>query len=193
MTLHRLSAKLFLQNPVDLDIEAVTAVFHEWIQQSKAPGMLIDVADYRHMVDGPGIVLVGSDVDYAVDLTDGRPGVMHLVKRDLPESIGQCVRMAVHGALVAADLSEQAGLCKVATGEMQLMFRDRLNTPNDQATFDRLHGDVAKVLSQLYGGAGLTVDRAGSADRRPLCMNVTAPAVPDLATLIQRSAASAGA
>ena len=45
-----------------------TAVFHAWIQKGAVEGLLLDVADYQHIQDGPGMILIGDQVDYAFDL-----------------------------------------------------------------------------------------------------------------------------
>ena len=88
MNLHRISVKYFVAEPECVDLDAMIPVFHEWIQRSRVPGMLVDVADYRHITGGPGVVLVGHDVDYALDTTDGRPGLVHTRKRSITGELG---------------------------------------------------------------------------------------------------------
>jgi hypothetical protein len=60
MTPHRITLKYFVTDPTAVHLHAMIPLFHCWIQQSKVPGMLIDVADYSHMVDGPGVMLIGT-------------------------------------------------------------------------------------------------------------------------------------
>lgn len=48
------------------DLEPAITVFHRCIQRGWLEGRLIDVADYRHVPSGPGVMLVGHDVDYAL-------------------------------------------------------------------------------------------------------------------------------
>jgi len=48
------------------DIEPALGVFHRLIQRRLVEGFLLDVADYRHVPNGPGVMLVGQDVDYGI-------------------------------------------------------------------------------------------------------------------------------
>ena len=36
-----------------IDLTQAIPVFHRWIQEQALPGLLIDVADYRHVPEGP--------------------------------------------------------------------------------------------------------------------------------------------
>src|SRR4051812_11582752 len=54
----KIGVKLFTSNP-SIHLEDVVPVFHSWIQQQALAGqLLIDVADYLHVPQGPGVVLV---------------------------------------------------------------------------------------------------------------------------------------
>ena len=64
--------KIFARESVDLG--AAIPVFHRWIQDRVCPEMLIDVADYRHVPNGPGVVLMGHEASYSLDNTKGRLG-----------------------------------------------------------------------------------------------------------------------
>ena len=77
----RIKVKYFVQEPAAVDLPAFIPVFHHWIQEHRVEGLLIDVADYKHMQNGPGIVLIGHEADYALDLAGGRPGLIYDRKR----------------------------------------------------------------------------------------------------------------
>ena len=63
----RISVKLFTTDPeAEVDLHKYIRVFHEFIKEKKVEGLLIDVADYSHVPEGPGIVLIGHDVDYSL-------------------------------------------------------------------------------------------------------------------------------
>ena len=61
----RLALRLSLATPV-ADLEPAIGVFHRCLQRGWLEGALIDVADYRHVPQGPGVMLVGHDIDYAL-------------------------------------------------------------------------------------------------------------------------------
>ena len=77
MELQHLNVKLLLENSQDLDLDAIVNIFHGWIQEQLCEELLLDVADYRHVHHGPGVVLIGHEADYAIDNTDGRWGIRY--------------------------------------------------------------------------------------------------------------------
>src|SRR3954465_5689913 len=50
-------------NADGIDLAAFAPVFQRWIQQKSVEGQFVDVADYRHVFEGPSIVLIGHDSD----------------------------------------------------------------------------------------------------------------------------------
>src|SRR3954465_15468889 len=71
--------KVFARRPVSID-DAIP-VFHRWIQDRVCPEMLIDVADYRHVPNGPGVMLIGHEANYSLDNTKGRLGLLYSRKQ----------------------------------------------------------------------------------------------------------------
>ena len=78
----KLNLKLFIENPEALDVKAVIPVFHGWIRDNLLDGLPIDVADYKHVPNGPGLMLIGHDGDYAIDFANGRSGLWYSHKRE---------------------------------------------------------------------------------------------------------------
>src|SRR5690606_5668475 len=92
------------------DAEKFVPVFHRWIRDDVLDELVIDVADYTHVPEGPGVVLVGHGSDYYVDLAENRPGLLYSRKRDLPEGanlIDDALRRALNAVRL---LEEEAGL-----------------------------------------------------------------------------------
>ena len=58
------------------NLAAFSGVFQGWIQRKALDGQLIDVADYRHVFEGPSVVLIGHDGDYTIEKRDGRLGLL---------------------------------------------------------------------------------------------------------------------
>jgi adenylyltransferase/sulfurtransferase len=79
-------------------------VFHRFIQRSLVEGFILDVADYRHVPDGPGVMLVGQDLDY--NLT---PSSFSVTLRRRGTSIEEQYREAVRVLLGAADQINEDG------------------------------------------------------------------------------------
>ena len=77
----RISAKLFIDQPTQANLDNVIPIFHDWIRDQKTDHLLIDVVDYRHVHNGPGVILIGHEGDYAIDAAKGRTGLLYTNKR----------------------------------------------------------------------------------------------------------------
>ena len=153
--------------------------------------MLIDVADYRHMTNGPGVLLVGHDVDYALDLGGGKPGLLHTRKRSSTDRLGERLADAFNAGLLACQtLSEDAalgGAIRFHTDQVELTLMDRLATPNRAATFDEFRGEIEAFVGALYEGTTCSIERDEEDERRCLTVRISAPGAPDVRTLTQRA------
>ena len=104
--------KLFLQDSSQVNLEAFIPVFHDWIQHQRLDELLIDVVDYRHVHDGPAVMLIAHDAHYAIDVADGRMGLLYSRRREThPSRIAiQGVPQRLHSVLQCA--SRRAGFWK---------------------------------------------------------------------------------
>ena len=170
MTPQRIAAK-FLVEPdpaAAVALEPVIGLFHRFIQEQSLPGLLLDVADYAHVPDGPGVVLIGHDVDYGIDLADGQAGLLVVRKRFAGQAFGEVLRDTLGWALRAAQViggEKDLGL-RFASDALTLHFFDRLVTPNSDEAFEAVRGEVEPVAERLYGAAGYELSRVHSDDRR---------------------------
>ena len=166
MTPKRLSAKIFLSEVTDVELADYVPVFQRWIQRNAVEGLLIDVADYAHVHHGPGVILIGDEGDYSLDIAEGRPGLLYTRKRAMPNSLQEALITVVRLALAAARQLEQESSLKnpgIEFGEIQLKFLDRLNVPNTPETFDAIKDALQTFANNLYGNAEITL---GSDDPR---------------------------
>jgi hypothetical protein len=171
MTPRRIAVKLFASpDPAaPVDLAACLALFHRFIQQQSVEGLLIDVADYAHVPEGPGVVLIGHEVDYGIDLAGGRAGLLTTRKRypqDL--ALAEVLRDALRKALVAARAIERDGSTglRFATGALEIQLVDRLAAPNRAEAYEAARQEVAPVLGALYGAARIEIRRAHAQDAR---------------------------
>ncbi len=151
----KLTIKVFARQPIDPK-EAVE-VFHRWIQQDAVPGVLIAVADYSHIEDGPGVMLVGHEANYAIDRNGGQPGLVFTNRRGrlgetprarifeaLKSTLNACVLFAEE---VGASVDELFDM-----GEIIFGIRDRLAAPNSPLTFNQVKGELTEIICAVYGG-----------------------------------------
>src|SRR5439155_26999201 len=84
MNAQKLCIKLFLKDPAQLHGVKLVPIFQSWIQMHAIEDHLaIDVADYEHVPDGPGTVLVTHEANFALDNTGGRPGLLYQRKQQI--------------------------------------------------------------------------------------------------------------
>ena len=170
MEAHKLQLKIYLtpETARTLDVEAVIPVFHRWIKQRALPELTIDVANYRHVPQGPGVVLIGHGSDYFLDEGEGRPGLLHNRKRAglaPAERLGDLARRTLHAAsLLERDLA-LTGKIKFATNELLFRVNDRLAAPNSDATFAALKPELDALAKTLFGIKTIWIDSIANCER----------------------------
>jgi hypothetical protein len=156
MDSYKLAVKFFIENPGVLKTEDFIPVFHRWIQSRALDGhQLIDVADYGHVYQGPGTVLVSHEANIHADAEGGRLGLFYIRKYTVEGSFHDRLKVVFANALKAASLLENdavlAGNIKFRTDEALFQINDRLNAPNTPETFADVKTDLQSFLNKLYG------------------------------------------
>ena len=106
--LHRFGLKLFVDADAVVSPHAYIPVFHRWIQTGSVDGLLIDVADYSNLADGPRVLLVAHEGNYAIDDSGGRPGLVYTRKQPLDGPFADRLDTVSRTLLGAARLLEMA-------------------------------------------------------------------------------------
>jgi hypothetical protein len=153
MTPQRLSVKFFVQGDAPVDLAPFTPLFHRWIQNDVVEGLLVDVADYRHVPDGPGILLIGHEVDYGLDLSAGRPGLLVRRKRyQGAASLAEVLRDTLRKAVLAARAIKADGATGVTfdAAAVEITLIDRLTAPNTDQAAAQFKDEIAGVLGDVY-------------------------------------------
>jgi hypothetical protein len=172
----RIAIKLFATRPIPRDeLHRFIAVFHRFIQEAAVPGLLIDVADYAHVPDGPGVILIGHDVDYGIDLAGGRTGLLTTRKRAGEEGLAAMFRDALAMALAGARAIEADGIAdmRFATGELEIAFPDRLAAPNTPAAFELASKELLPVARAVFGESARMANAAAADVRRMLTLQLS--------------------
>ena len=155
MRTERIQLKLYADAGGVGDPERFVPIFHDWIRSGLLGEVLVDVARYGHVRHGPAVILVGHLSDYAIDLSEGRPGLLTTRKRGAADDADRISNVARH-ALRAADLLErQAPGLRFATGELLLRAPDRLHVPNSPETFEAERAGLQRDLAPLFGDVEL--------------------------------------
>lgn len=134
--------------------KAVGPVFRRWIRtQRLTGGPWIDVADYSHVVGGPGVLLVGQKAD--LGLAPGRYGLeLSWTRKHKGESpFGQRLLEALGQLAAAAGALEADTPLRFGDAQHRLVLLDQLNAPPtaesaavfQQMVRDTLHSPLGSV------------------------------------------------
>ena len=166
----RIGAKLYADTPQAIDLAAVVPIFHGWIQRKVLDGVPIDVADYAHVPDGPGVMLIGHEADRSLDLGEGRPGVLYQRKRDGEGSLEERFAAAIASADGIADELEAdpaAGGVSFGRDEILLTVTDRRLAPNEDATLEAVRGAIEAALAAVRPGRPALIARVAEDPHGP--------------------------
>ena len=153
MNVQHINIKLFIENPEAVNLAEYSAVFNSWIQKHALEELLVDVADYLHVHNGPGIMLIGYEADYSLDNRTGRLGLLYNRKAQLEGTTEEKLVQAVRAALTAAALLEKENGLKFNGSEVQVVVNDRLLVPNAAETFAAFEPDLKTFFTRLYDRA----------------------------------------
>jgi hypothetical protein len=113
--------------------------------------LMVDVAEYDHVPDGPGTVLVTLEANLYLDHLDARPGLSYQRKRPLPGSfVERLTTIFRHTLLAAARLEQHPGL-RFRTDEFAIKIADRLLAPNTPETFESIRRDLETFALNVLG------------------------------------------
>ena len=157
MNVQHINIKFYLENPETVNLADYALVFNTWIQRQRLEELLIDVADYLHVHNGPGIMLIGHEADYSLDNRAGRLGLLYNRKQQIEGTTQEKLAQAVRAALTAAQILETENGLKFNGSEVQVIVNDRLLVPNTPETFTALEPDLKSFFGQLYSGAAYSL------------------------------------
>ena len=127
----------------EVDVSGAIAVFHRWIQEQDFPGLLIDVADYQHVPNGPGIMLVAHDAIYSLDQHGGRLGLLYNRRTKLEEFPAVVLRQAFRATLeVCRKLESEPeflGALEFECQSCEVVINDRALAPNNYKMASQLN------------------------------------------------------
>ncbi len=167
--LQRIDVKILADAPADLSLDPFLAIFSRWRKQQDESDW-IDLADYAHMPKGAGIMLIGKQGSFSVNLDDPGIGLLYSGRQDFDgpagnrviEAFRRCLRLT--NPLVAEpDYPQQL---KLLPGSWELYINDRLNFPNNDETDRQLRGAIESALNTLFGAGNYSMERDRDPQRR---------------------------
>ncbi|MGD0499107.1 MAG: hypothetical protein ABSC23_11790 [Bryobacteraceae bacterium] len=153
------------------DLAAAIPAFHRWIQESAAEELLIDVADYRHVAGGPGVIVVGHEANYSLDWGPSkRLGLLYNRKAPMEGTTQDKLLRAFRAALQACRRLEDEPLfqnqLRFNAGSCEVILNDRMLAPNNEKTWLALKPEFETFFERLYRDRGYAFHRASEPRER---------------------------
>jgi hypothetical protein len=157
MDVFKIAVKVFASSG-EFPPDQFVPIFHRWIQGQSVEGhRLIDVADYGHVINGPGTVLVSSEANFYMDRAENRLGLLYSRKLAMPGDFRERLCGAVREAIKAAAKLEAEplvkGKLKFKTDEILIRLNDRLLAPPNEQTVAAARDDVRGAAEIFWGKA----------------------------------------
>lgn len=174
MNVQQLEVKVFVEGAKP-DGDALTRVFHRWIQEQQPSDLLIDVTDYSHVHHGPGVMLIAHEAHYAMDEAEGRAGLLYSRKRGPALAFAELVDQTFERALSAAKRLEGDSLLsglKFRSDEYLFRIQNRLHAPNSDSTLEAVRGELERVGKKLLGRAP-KLERTDRDPRAPFSVKIS--------------------
>lgn len=174
--LQHVNVKIFARQPEAVDLGAALPVFHRWIREGGSEELLIDVADYRHVPAGPGVLLIGHEANYSLDTARNRLGLLYNRKAPLDGSDQERIARALGAALAAGRRLERepefGGLLQFDAERLEIVVNDRALAANDDAAFEALKPAIEAAVRAALGPGPVRLERLGE-PRERLRVSVT--------------------
>ncbi len=155
MDLQHVNVKIYVDGDLAVDPARFIEIFHGWIKEEAFDELLIDVADYRHVPDGPGVLLIAHEADYAMDNNAGRWGLLYNRKAPVDGSNEERICQAIRSAAAACRRLEEElaaeGPLRFSRQEFDVSINDRALAPNTPETFAAVQPELEAALRQVLG------------------------------------------
>ena len=154
MELQKFAIKLFLNMNESYSSKDFIPVFHSWIQDKViADHLLIDVADYSHIPDGPGVMLIAHEGHFSLDQENHQPGIMYMRKTefggDFKERFINVLSTTIQAANNLCDNNRNKKVDFISNS-FRFITNDRRIAENTYDNQKLYQNEVRKSLVELY-------------------------------------------
>ena len=188
MDLQHVNIKIPVQGDLNVPAERFIGIFHNWIKDDTLDELLIDVADYRHVPAGPGVMLIGHEADFSMDHAGNRWGLRYNRKAPLPGSnedrFHQALKSAAHACCLLESELAKDGPLTFSRKEFELFINDRALAPNTPETYAACKPQLEAFVQSVLGHGEFNLTHVG--DSRTLFrVTVTASKPFDLTAIAE--------
>ena len=154
MNLHKFGIKLYLNDSGNFDSKEFIPVFHNWIQDKVVSDhILIDVVDYSHIPDGPGVMLIAHEGTFSLDQENQQSGIMYMRKTELEGDFKERFIHVLSNAIQAANRLRDNTINKKIDfihNSFRFITNDRRVAGNTIANQNLYKDKVQKALTEKY-------------------------------------------
>ena len=166
--LQKINIKLFLDAPTGFDSDFLLEVFGRWRLETGEE--IVDLADYAHVDDGPGCLLISHRWHFGIDFSGGKSGLYYSTRKGLSGGAYERFLQAFAGLIQKSRRllaeKELPRSVKPRCGELEIVLNDRIIAPNTDPVDAELRPALEKVLEKLYGRGGSRIEREKDPSRR---------------------------
>jgi len=186
MDLQRIGIKIFAADPAPVSVREFIPIFHTWIQKQAVKNhLLIDVHNYSHIHNGPGILLVAQEGNFSIDMADGRMGLLYYRKKP-----GDGITSILKTVLQACSLLEAdpalAGRLRFRTDEIAVLANDRLQAPNNDETLSEIKPAVSSALRNVLPSGNIAISLSSTNPRERFAVRVQTGQSESVGALLSR-------
>ena len=161
MDLQHVNVKIYVDGDLGVEPERFIGIFQRWIKEELLDELLIDVADYRHVPAGPGVMLIAHEADYSMDNAGKRWGLRYNRKAAVEGTNVDRFRQAFASALTACRMLEaefaDGDALRFSRDAFELFINDRACAPNTPETFASAKPEIEAFLQGLLGHSECTL------------------------------------
>ena len=154
MELQKFAIKLFLNMKKSYSSKDFIPVFHSWIKDKViSDHLLIDVADYSHIPDGPGVMLIAHEGHFSLDQENHQPGIMYMRKTDLDGTFNDRFNKILSTVIETADRLRNSKVnmdINFISNSFRFIANDRRIADNTLENQNLYKDQVQKALTELY-------------------------------------------
>ncbi len=170
MDLQKFGIKLFVTTNGSFDSKDFIPVFHNWIQDKVVPNhMLIDVADYSHIPDGPGVMLIAHEGHFSLDQENYKAGMMYMRRSKWGGDFKERFINVFSTAILAVNRLRNNKMIK----EVDFIHNSFRFIPNDRRVADNTYenqnlykDEVKKALAEIYPTCKVTYAHVSKENER---------------------------
>jgi len=170
MKLQKFGVKLFLEVNGNYSCKEFIPVFHTWIQDKLIEDhLLLDVADYSHIPDGPGVMLIAHEGSFSLDQEKYKPGIMYMRKTkmegDFKNRFNQVLSITTEAAnrLQNNDITNDVNFI---SDSFRFIANDRLYADNTRDNQNFYKKEIQKAINSKYPDSKVEIDDVSDKQER---------------------------